>query len=173
MLELWELRRILDFEVVLGPSTPLLTNRTATVIGSSVEPVAPKARQITIDQRQRFIATVKRLSLQGKTIGIRSEIPDSETSDYWHSLVELFGLGGMVADGVREQFPQYDPSGLVLVVGEPTAVRLIGYARTIFDLLTVAQIDFTLGFDGIPRKPEGWCYLYVGRRLGRANESCN
>jgi hypothetical protein len=130
--------------------------------------VLTAARQIILDQRRRFIDTVKRLNLQGKTIGIRSEIPDSETSDYWHSLVELFGLSGMVVDRVREQFPQYDPSGLVLVVGEPDPARLTGYARTICDLLTVAQIDFTFGFDGISRNPEGWCYLYVGRRLERA-----
>ncbi|MGA8792669.1 hypothetical protein [Candidatus Binatus sp.] len=121
-------------------------------------------RTITPEQRQLFAAMVKRLSLQDKSVHIKGSKHDGEMQDYWHTLVELFRANGMVTGGQIEDSPSYDPRGLVLVVQEPQVDRLIGHAKTIFELLRSAQIPFELGYDGRPRQQEGWCYLYVGRR---------
>lgn len=136
--------------------------RTRAVFRSG--PISLPNREISTEQRQLFFDEVKRLSLQGRTVHIRGSEHDSETRDYWHALVELFRSNGMNPGAQLEQFPSYDPSGLVLVVQDPQADHLTGHAKTIFDLLQSARIPFALGHDGEKRSPEDWCYLYVGRR---------
>lgn len=147
--------------------------RAEIYFDSTLESLALKARQIIANQRQRFTDAVKRFSLQGRRISIRSAKPDSETADYCRSLIELFESNGMpVGDQITER-SEYDPSGLVLVVRDTKSSSLAGHARTISDLLTEARIDFVLGSDGILRGTDDWCYLHVGRRVELENGSSN
>jgi hypothetical protein len=127
-------------------------------------PTSSANRVVTTEQRRLFGDEVKRLSLQGRSVQIKGSAHDAETRDYWHALVELFRANGMSADGQLEDFPSYDPSGLILVVQEGQVDHLTGHAKTIFELLHSAQIPFALGHDGKMRKPDDWCYLFVGRR---------
>jgi hypothetical protein len=131
----------------------------------TLESATSTVRRVTPEQRVRFIDAVGRLTLKEKTVLIKSAIPDSETADYWHSLVELFKSSEMRPDPYTEQFAKYDPSGLVLVVEDPDPNRLSGHAQIIFNLLTEAKIDFVLGSDGVSMQQKGWCYLHVGRKL--------
>jgi len=119
-------------------------------------------RTVSAVQRERFIETVKRLSLADTSVQLWTTAPNSETEDYWKELAKLFGDSGITPHLINQE-NKYDPSGLVLVVQDPR-IELFGHARTINDLLQTAQIPFVLGTDGIERRPAGWGYLHVGRK---------